>query len=62
MRITGRILLWCFRPAGLPSDAAMRHVRRHDDVSCDADVSPPKPVRDDRAAGDSATRRLPDRL
>lgn len=39
-----------------------RHGRRHDDVSCDADVSPPKPVRDDRAAGDSATRRLPDRL
>lgn len=39
-----------------------RHGRRHDDVSCDATVSPPKPVRDDRAAGDSATRRLPDRL
>ncbi|MDA6234468.1 hypothetical protein OSK25_24385, partial [Escherichia coli] len=37
-------------------------VRRHDEVSCDADVSPPKPGRDDRAAGNSATRRLPDRL
>lgn len=38
------------------------HVRRHDDVSCDVVVSPPKPVRDDRAAGDSATRLLKDRL
>ena len=39
-----------------------RHGRRHDDVSCDADVSPPKPGRDDRAAGNRATRRLPGRL
>ncbi len=38
----------------MANDAAMRHVRRHDDVSCDADVSPPEPGRDDRAAGDSA--------